>query len=281
MSRMICMYLRYCSRTRRHPRHRLHPGTAFTAGSALEPFFPSRSGAFAGYSPLTGSTPRRSATSSAEKACGTGQEGIRQPQQIHPPRDHRAGRLRHHIPRCQHSQQSLRDNTAMKRPTRPAAVSRPFVRIVASRDLGLRVLWPGACLSMPSATPSPALTGLTAFPMFIIVAAFQARSVTATAFTVETFDNRNLNWTALVELVLAVLIAHWEVLRRLFGTVELTLTQWALALVPAVLLFFIWELGKLISRRTATSNRDQSFFSAIFPPAIPCPRPPYVPPAPE
>ena len=169
----------------------------------------------------------------------------------------------------------------MKRPTRPAAVSRPFVRIVASRDLGLRVLRPGACLSMPSATPSPALTGLTAFPMFIIVAAFQARSVTATAFTVETFDNRNLNWTALVELVLAVLIAHWEVLRRLVGTVELTLTQWALALVPAVLLFFIWELGKLIARRTATRNRDQSFFSAIFPPAIPCPRPPYVPPAPE
>jgi Ca2+-transporting ATPase len=118
-------------------------------------------------------------------------------------------------------------------------------------------------------------------PDVIIVAAFQARSVTATAFTVETFDNRNLNWTALVELVLAVLIAHWEVLRRLFGTVELTLTQWALALVPAVLLFFIWELGKLIARRTATSNRDQSFFSAIFPPAIPCPRPPYVPPAPE
>ena len=39
--------------------------------------------------------------------------------------------------------------------------------------------------------------GLTAFSLLLIVAAFQARSVTATAFTVETFDNRNLNWTAL------------------------------------------------------------------------------------
>jgi hypothetical protein len=48
-----------------------------------------------------------------------------------------------------------------------------------------------------------------------------------------------------------------EVLRRLFGTVELTHAQWALALVPAVLLFFIWELGKLIARRTtATSVKE-------------------------
>ncbi len=91
--------------------------------------------------------------------------------------------------------------------------------------------------------------GVTAFSLLIIVAAFQARSVTATAFTVDTFDNRNLNWTAVAELVLAVLITHLEVLRRMFGTVELTLAQWALALVPAVVLILLWELGKLIARR--------------------------------
>ena len=61
--------------------------------------------------------------------------------------------------------------------------------------------------------------GVTAFSLLIIVAAFQARSVTASAFTVETFDNRNLNWTAVAELVLAVLITQLEVLRRMFGTV--------------------------------------------------------------
>jgi Ca2+-transporting ATPase len=102
--------------------------------------------------------------------------------------------------------------------------------------------------------------GLTAFSLFIIVAAFQARSVTASALIVETFDNRNLNWTAAAELVLAVLITQWEVLRRLFGTVELTLGQWALALAPAVLLFFVWELGKLIARRT--TNRLQQAMPA-------------------
>ncbi len=92
--------------------------------------------------------------------------------------------------------------------------------------------------------------GVTAFSLLIIVAAFEARSVTASAFTVETFDNRNLNWTAVAELVLAVLITQWEVLRRLFGTAPITLGQWALALVPAVLLIFLWELGKLIARRS-------------------------------
>src|SRR6478735_577555 len=91
--------------------------------------------------------------------------------------------------------------------------------------------------------------GVTAFSLLIIVAAFEARSVTASAFTVETFDNRNLNWTAAAELVLAVLITQLDVLRRMFGTVQLTLDQWALALAPAVLLIFLWELGKLIARR--------------------------------
>ena len=37
--------------------------------------------------------------------------------------------------------------------------------------------------------------GVTAFSLLIVVAAFEARSVTATALTVDTFDNRNLNWT--------------------------------------------------------------------------------------
>jgi Ca2+-transporting ATPase len=104
--------------------------------------------------------------------------------------------------------------------------------------------------------------GLTAFSLFIIVAAFQARSVTASALAVETFDNRNLNWTAAAELVLAVLITQWEVLRRIFGTVELSLGQWSLALVPAVLLFFVWELGKVIARRTTDHSQQEMPASA-------------------
>ena len=93
--------------------------------------------------------------------------------------------------------------------------------------------------------------GVTTFSLMLIAAVFQARSVTGTALTQETFDNQHLNRTALAELVLAVLITQMDVLRTLFGTVQLSLTQWALALVPAVGLFFLWELGKLIVRHGA------------------------------
>ncbi len=99
--------------------------------------------------------------------------------------------------------------------------------------------------------------GVTAFSLLLITAAFQARSVTATTFTTETFDNRHLNWTALAEFVLAVLITQMDVLRRVFGTVELSFRQWSLALVPAVALLFLWELGKLVARRE-TAGTDEA-----------------------
>jgi P-type Ca2+ transporter type 2C len=98
--------------------------------------------------------------------------------------------------------------------------------------------------------------GVTAFSLLIVVAAFEARSVTATALTVDTFDNRNLNWTGVAELVLAVLITQLEVFRRLFETVDLTLDQWSLSLLPAVLLVFVWELGKLIARRATDRSQE-------------------------
>ena len=91
--------------------------------------------------------------------------------------------------------------------------------------------------------------GLTAFSLLIVASAFQARSVTATSLAGETFDNRHLNWTALAEIVLAVLITQMDVMRRIFGTEQLTAKQWLLALLPALALFFLWELGKLIARR--------------------------------
>ena len=72
--------------------------------------------------------------------------------------------------------------------------------------------------------------GLTAFSLLIVASAFQARSVTATALAGETFDNRHLNWTVLAEIVLAVLITQMDVMRRMFGTAQLTAEQWLLAL---------------------------------------------------
>ena len=104
---------------------------------------------------------------------------------------------------------------------------------------------------------------LTAFSLCLIAAAFQSRSLTDTALTTETFDNRSMNWTALVELVLAVLITQMDVLRTLLGTTQLTLTQWALALAPAVGLFFLWEIGKLVARSAAGGSPKASADRAV------------------
>ncbi|MET0276214.1 MAG: cation-translocating P-type ATPase C-terminal domain-containing protein, partial [Acidimicrobiia bacterium] len=93
--------------------------------------------------------------------------------------------------------------------------------------------------------------GLTAFSLLLVVSAFQARSVTSSTFTVETFDNKNLNRTALAEIALAVLITQMDGLRRVFDTEQLTASQWTLAAAPAVALFVLWELGKLLARREA------------------------------
>ena len=93
--------------------------------------------------------------------------------------------------------------------------------------------------------------GLTAFALMIIVAAYESRGVNLSAFRRETFDNRTMNLTALVEFVLAVFVTQMDAMRRLLGTTELNTGQFGLALASAVLLFVLWELGKLFARRSA------------------------------
>jgi Ca2+-transporting ATPase len=91
--------------------------------------------------------------------------------------------------------------------------------------------------------------GLVAFSTMLVVAAFESRDQKGTALRVETFDNATLNITALVEIALAVLIARGGVLTDLLKTDALTSTQWLIGAAPAVVLFVLWELGKLIARR--------------------------------
>jgi Ca2+-transporting ATPase len=60
-----------------------------------------------------------------------------------------------------------------------------------------------------------------------------------------------MNKTALVEIALAYLITQADFLNKLLGTVSLTFAQWGMALLAAVVLLLLWELGKLIARRSA------------------------------
>ena len=89
----------------------------------------------------------------------------------------------------------------------------------------------------------------TSFAICLIVAAFECRSETDTILTTATFDSKQMNWVALGEFVLAVLTTQMDVFNRLLGTTEINLRQFAWALVPAIALLVLWELGKLIARR--------------------------------
>jgi Ca2+-transporting ATPase len=92
--------------------------------------------------------------------------------------------------------------------------------------------------------------GLTAFSFLLILATFQSRSETGSLLTMDTLDNPTLNKIAVAEIVLAILVTQAGSLMRLLGTTQLTLGQFGLALLPTLVLFALWEIGKLIGRRS-------------------------------
>ncbi len=98
--------------------------------------------------------------------------------------------------------------------------------------------------------------GLTAFVLMLVVAAFECRSERASVFDSDTFNSSKLNWTALAEILGAILITQWDFLRRLLGTTELTAQQWGAALLAAIALLLAWELGKWIARLRAATSAD-------------------------
>jgi Ca2+-transporting ATPase len=91
----------------------------------------------------------------------------------------------------------------------------------------------------------------TAFALCLIVAAVECRSETGTVLTTATFDSKQMNWAMLGEFVLAVLVTQMDALRRVLGTTQLNLREFAWALAPAIALLALWEAGKLIARRAA------------------------------
>ena len=88
----------------------------------------------------------------------------------------------------------------------------------------------------------------TSFALCLIVAAVECRSERDSALTTDTFDSKHMNWTMLGEFVLAVMAVQMDGFQRLLGTTDLTMGQFAWALVPVVGLLVLWEAGKAIAR---------------------------------
>jgi Ca2+-transporting ATPase len=95
---------------------------------------------------------------------------------------------------------------------------------------------------------------LVGFSLMLVVAAFEARSETDTAFTVDSFNSSKMNLISLVEVAGAFLITQADFMRRLLGTAQLTARQWGIALLAAIVLLLAWEAGKFIARRRGTGR---------------------------
>jgi P-type Ca2+ transporter type 2C len=95
--------------------------------------------------------------------------------------------------------------------------------------------------------------GLSAFALMLIVAAYESRGVSLSSLTLEAFDNPRMNWTAVAELGLAVMITQMDLFNRLLKTTPLRVGQFGLAVASAVLLLVLWEIGKLIAHNRTTN----------------------------
>jgi Ca2+-transporting ATPase len=102
---------------------------------------------------------------------------------------------------------------------------------------------------------------LSAFALMLIVSAYECRSVSLSIFVRETFDNTKMNWTAIAEIALAVMITQMDLFNRLLKTEPLKAGQFGLALAAAVLLLALWEVGKLIARRQGSTSPGDGMLS--------------------
>ncbi|MFF3722987.1 cation-translocating P-type ATPase [Streptomyces erythrochromogenes] len=144
----------------------------------------------------------------------------------------------------------------MRRTPRPrgeSVLTRPVLVTVGLGGLAITVVLLGL-ITLGTSRFDSVETGrsvaFTAFALCLIVAAFECRSETDSVLTASTFDSKQMNWVALAQFVLAVLVTQMDGFQRLLGTTEIDARQFGWALLAAVALLFLWELGKLVARRS-------------------------------
>ncbi|MFE7093744.1 cation-translocating P-type ATPase [Streptomyces erythrochromogenes] len=144
----------------------------------------------------------------------------------------------------------------MRRTPRPrgeSVLTRPVLVTVGLGGLAITVVLLGL-ITLGTSRFDSVETGrsvaFTAFALCLIVAAFECRSETDSVLTASTFDSKQMNWVALAQFVLAVLVTQMDGFQRLLGTTEIDARQFGWALLAAVALLLLWESGKLVARRS-------------------------------
>ncbi|WP_327325355.1 HAD-IC family P-type ATPase [Streptomyces sp. NBC_01210] len=143
------------------------------------------------------------------------------------------------------------------RPRGESVLTRPVMVTVGLGGLAITVILLGLIKLGESHFGSVRIgssMAFTAFALCLIVAAFECRSETDSVLTTSTFDSKHMNWVALAQFVLAVLVTQLDGFRRILDTTEINVRQFGWALLSAVVLLLLWELGKLLARRAQRSG---------------------------
>ncbi|MGW2111027.1 cation-translocating P-type ATPase [Streptomyces sp. NPDC001948] len=139
------------------------------------------------------------------------------------------------------------------RPRGESVLTRPVVVTVGLGGLAITVVLLGLIKLGQTHFDSTEIgqsIAFTAFALCLIVAAFECRSETDSVLTTSTFDSRQMNWVALTQFALAVLVTQMDGFRRILGTTQINARQFGWALLAALALLLLWELGKLLARRS-------------------------------
>ncbi|MEV0411650.1 HAD-IC family P-type ATPase [Streptomyces sp. NPDC050448] len=139
------------------------------------------------------------------------------------------------------------------RPRGESVLTRPVLVTVGLSGLAITVILLGL-IKLGQTRFDSVATGqsiaFTAFSLCLIVAAFECRNETESVLTTSTFDSKQMNWVALAQFVLSVLVTQLDGFRRVLGTTEIDARQFGWALLAALALLLVWELGKLVARRS-------------------------------
>ncbi|WP_404818429.1 cation-translocating P-type ATPase [Streptomyces triticiradicis] len=143
------------------------------------------------------------------------------------------------------------------RPRGESVLTRPVMVTVGLSGLAITLILLGLIKlgeSRYDSVETGSSIAFTAFALCLIVAAFECRSETDSVLTASTFDSKQMNWTALAQFVLAVAVTQMDGFRRVLGTTEIDARQFGWALLSAVALLAVWEVGKLLARRTRATD---------------------------
>ncbi|MEU1705407.1 HAD-IC family P-type ATPase [Streptomyces sp. NPDC005706] len=143
------------------------------------------------------------------------------------------------------------------RPRGESVLTRPVLVTVGLSGLAITVVLLGLIRlgqTLFGSVETGRSIAFTAFALCLIVAAFECRSETDSVLTAATFDSKQMNWVALAQFALAVMVTQLDGFRRVLGTTEINARQFGWALLSALALLLLWELGKWLARRSRSTG---------------------------